>query len=192
MSQGTPEEKLFGAGGSLASFLVPGTLAAKVAKVAGAGIKAQKVAAVAGAGGMGVGLGAAEQINRVADQIAQGKEVDPEDFITATRLGGLIGASEILPIQRVLGDVIQVLRKVPKQNQDEAIKLIGGRLKRAFVTGGAEGLQEAVAGAFQDLVEKNYYNPEAVIGATADEEFIYGGSAINATFFLLCIAVRND
>lgn len=185
VSQGTPEEKLFGAGGSLASFLVPGTLAAKAAKVAGAGIKAQKVAAVAGAGGMGVGLGAAEQINRVADQIAQGKEVDPEDFITATRLGGLIGASEILPIQRVLGDVIQVLRKVPKQNQDEAIKLIGGRLKRAFVTGGAEGLQEAVAGAFQDLVEKNYYNPEAVIGATADEEFIYGGSAGAALSFLV-------
>ncbi len=184
-SDGSVSAKTGEAFGSVASFLVPGTLAAKAAKLANAGIKAQKASGLVGVGAMGTALGASEQINRVANQIAQGKEVDPEDFITATRLGGIIGTSEILPFQRVLGDAIQILRKVPKQNQEAAIKTIGGRLKRALKTGGAEGLQEAVAGAFQDLVEKNYYNPEAVIGATADEEFIYGGSAGAALSFLI-------
>ncbi len=184
-SDGSVSSKTGETFGSLASFLVPGTAAAKVAKVAGSGIKGQKVAGLTGAGAMGVGLGAKDQINRVADQIAQGKEVDAEDFIAATRLGGVIGATEILPLQRVLGDVLQILRKVPKGNQEDAIKTIAGRLKRAAGTFAAEGAQEAVAGIAQDLVEKNYYNPEANIGATADEEFIYGGSAGAALSFLV-------
>ena len=108
-SDGSVSSKTGETFGSLASFLVPGTLAAKGAKVAGAGIKGQKVAGLTGAGGMGVGLGASEQINRVADQLAQGKQVDTDDFIAATRWGGAIGASEILPLQRVLGEVLQLL-----------------------------------------------------------------------------------
>jgi RNA-binding protein YhbY len=184
-SDGSVSAKTGEAFGSLASFLVPGTAAAKAAKLAGAGLKAQKVSGLVGVGAMGTGLGASEQINRVANQLSQGKQVDPEDFINATRLGGVIGASEILPFQRVLGDVLQVLRKVPKQSQEEAIKTIGGRLKRALKTGTAEGLQEAAAGIAQDLVEQNLYNPEANIGATSDEEFMYGGGAGAALSFLV-------
>ena len=184
-SDGSVSSKTGEAFGSLASFLVPGTAAAKVAKVAGSGLKGQKVAGLTGAGAMGVGLGSSEQINRVANQIAQGNQVDPEDFINATQLGGVIGATEILPFQRVLGDVLQILRKVPKGSQEAAIKTIAGRLKRATGTFAAEGSQEALAGIAQDLVEQNLYNPNANIGATADEEFIYGGSAGAALSFLV-------
>ena len=189
-SDGSVSSKTGEAFGSLASFLVPGTVAAKVAKVAGAGLKGQKVAGLTGAGAMGVGLGAKDQINRVAEQIAQGNQVDPDDFIKATQLGGAIGASEILPFQRVLGDVLQILRKVPKGSQEAAIKTIAGRLKRAAGTFAAEGAQEALAGIAQDLVEQNLYNPNANIGATADEEFIYGGSA-GATLSFLVDSIRG-
>ena len=189
-SDGSVSSKTGEAFGSLASFLVPGTAAAKAAKVAGAGLKGQKVAGLTGAGAMGVGLGAKDQINRVAEQIAQGNQVDPDDFIKATQLGGAIGASEILPFQRVLGDVLQILRKVPKGSQEAAIKTIAGRLKRAAGTFAAEGAQEALAGIAQDLVEQNLYNPNANIGATADEEFIYGGSA-GATLSFLVDSIRG-
>ena len=42
--------------------------------------------------------------------------------------GGLIGASEILPLQRLLGDAINILRKVPPPNHrrhQEALPLEG-------------------------------------------------------------------
>ena len=189
-SQGTTAEKYFGALGSLASFLVPGTAAAKVAKVAGAGQKVQRASALGGGAAMGSALGSKDAINRVANQLAQGKDVSDEDFITATQLGGLIGLSEILPLQRVMGDAIRILRKVPAENQEEAVKAIGKRLRRAVTTGTFEGIQEAGAGIAQDLVEKNLYNPEANIGATADEEFIYGGSA-GATLSFLVDSIRG-
>ena len=131
-----------------------------------------------------MGLGSSEQINRVANQLAQGNQVSDEDFIAATQLGGLIGASEILPLQRLLGDAINILRGAP-QNQADAIKRIGGRLRCAVTTGTFEGIQEATAGIAQDLVEQNLYNPDANIGATADEEFLYGGGAGATLSFLL-------
>ena len=189
-SQGTTAEKYFGALGSITSFLVPGTAAAKVAKVAGAGQKVQRASALGGGAAMGSALGSKDAINRVANQLAQGKDVSDDDFITATQLGGLIGLSEILPLQRVMGDAIRILRKVPAENQEEAIKAIGKRLRRAVTTGTFEGIQEASAGIAQDLVEKNLYNPEANIGATADEEFIYGGSA-GATLSFLVDSIRG-
>lgn len=184
-SDGSVSSKTGEAFGSLASFLVPGTAAAKAAKLANAGMKGQKIAGLTAAGTMGVGLGSSEQINRVANQLSQGKEVSPEDFIAATRLGGIIGATEILPFSRILGDTLNILRKVPKGSQEAAIKTIAGRLKRMVGTGVAEGSQEALAGIAQDLVEQNLYNPEANIGATADEEFMYGGGAGAALQFLV-------
>ena len=184
-SDGSVSSKTGEAFGSLASFLVPGTAAAKGAKLANASLKAQKAAGLTAAGAMGVGLGSSEQINRVASQLSQGKEVSPEDFMSATKLGGLIGLSEIAPFSRILGDTLNILRKVPKGSQEEAIKRISGRLKRMVGTGIAEGSQEAIAGIAQDLVEQNLYNPEANIGATADEEFIYGGGAGAALQFIV-------
>ena len=189
-SDGSVSTKTGEAFGSLASFLVPGTAAAKAAKLAGSGFKAQKVAGLTGAGAMGVGLQAKDQINRVAEQLAQGKEVDPDDFMNATMLGGAIGLTEILPLQRVLGDVLQILRKVPKGSQEAAIKTIAGRLKRATGTFAAEGSQEALAGIAQDLVEQNLYNPDANIGATAGDEFLYGGGA-GATLSFLVDSIRG-
>ena len=189
-SQGTPEEKFSGALGSIASFFVPGTLAAKGAQVAGAGLKAQRLAGLSGAGAAGSALGANEPIMRVADAISKGKEVSPEDFITATRLGGVIGLSEILPLQRVMGDFINLLRRVPAGSQEEAIKKVGGRIKRALGTGVAEGTQELLAGIAQDFVERGYIDPEAEIGGTASDEFIYGGSA-GAALSLLVDTIRG-
>ena len=67
-SDGEVSDKAGEAIGSIASFFVPGTLAAKGAKTLGALAKGQRRAAVAGGAGFGAGLGASEQVNRIAEK----------------------------------------------------------------------------------------------------------------------------
>ena len=75
---------------------------------------------------------------------------------------------------------------MPKDVKEEAVKTIGKRLKSAGVAGLQEGGQEVVAAVLQDLVEKNLYNPDLELSASAyQDDAIYGGGA-GATFnFLL-------
>jgi len=170
--------------GSLASFLVPFAGGAKVASLAGAGAKATRLTGSVSAGTMGVALGAQNQVDRVARVLEEGGEVDNREL--SILMGGGIGATEALPVGKVFGSVANILKKVPKEAKQSAIKTIGQRLKSAGVAGVAEGGQEVVAAILQDLVEKNMYNPDLKLSASAySDDAIYGGGA-GATFnFLL-------
>ena len=96
------------------------------------------------------------------------------------------GPQKYLPVGKVFGAVANILKKVPKDAKADAVKTIGKRLQSAGVAGLQEGGQEVVAAVLQDLVEKNLYNPDLDISASAyQDDAIYGGGA-GATFnFLL-------
>ena len=172
------------AAGSLASFLVPFAGGAKVASLAGAGVKATRLAGSVSAGTMGVALGAQNQVDRIARVLEEGGEVDNREL--SIIMGGGIGATEALPVGKVFGAVGNMLKKVPKESKESAIKTIRQRLKSAGVAGLQEGGQEVVAAILQDLTEKNMYNPDLELSASAySDDAIYGGGA-GATFnFLL-------
>ena len=170
--------------GSLASFLVPFAGGVKTASALGAGTKAMRLTGAVSSGTMGVALGAQNQVDRIARVLEEGGEVDKREL--AILFGGGIGATEALPLGRVFGSVANLLKKVPKDAKEEAVDGIVKRLKNAGVAGLAEGGQEVIAAVLQDLTEKNLYNPDLELSASAyQDDAIYGGGA-GATFnFLL-------
>ena len=170
--------------GSLGSFLVPFAGGAKAASLLGGSARAMRTTGTVSAGTMGVALGAQNQVDRIARVLEEGGEVDSREL--AVLMGGGIGATEALPVGKVFGAVANILKKVPKDVKEEAAKTIGKRLKSAGVAGLQEGGQEVVAAVLQDLVEKNLYNPDLELSASAyQDDAIYGGGA-GATFnFLL-------
>ena len=192
-SDGEVSDKFGEAVGSIASFFVPGTLAAKGAKGLGALAKGQRRAAVAGGAGFGAGLGASDQINRIAENIASGNEVDDDANRLAVLFGSAVGATEVFtgPVTgRVTRAYLEVMKKVPPNKRKLAAESFAKRIRNAALRGTGEGLQEAVAGATQDLIEKELYNPNQEIGESAAEEFAYGGAA-GATLDFLLSGLRN-
>ena len=185
---GTPEDNVAGksgqAFGSLASFLVPYFGGAKAASLLGGGTKAMRTTGAVSSGTMGVALGVQNQADRTARILEEGGEVDNREL--ALIMGGAVGATEALPVGRVFGAVANILKKVPKDVKEEAVKTIGKRLKNAGVAGLAEGGQEVTAAILQDLIEQNLYNPDLELSLSAyQDDAIYGGGA-GATFnFLL-------
>ena len=185
---GTPEDNVAGksgqALGSLASFLVPYFGGAKAASLLGGGTKAMRTTGTVSSGTMGVALGVQNQADRTARILEEGGEVDNREL--ALIMGGAVGATEALPVGRVFGAVANILKKVPKDVKEEAVKTIGKRLKNAGVAGLAEGGQEVTAAILQDLIEQNLYNPDLELSLSAyQDDAIYGGGA-GATFnFLL-------
>ena len=170
--------------GSLASFLVPYAGGAKAASLLGGGTKAMRATGAISSGTMGVALGVQNQADRTARILEEGGEVDNREL--ALIMGGAVGATEALPVGRVFGAVANILKKVPKDVKEEAVKTIGKRLKNAGVAGLAEGGQEVTAAILQDLIEQNLYNPDLELSLSAyQDDAIYGGGA-GATFnFLL-------
>jgi hypothetical protein len=192
-SDGEVSDKAGEAIGSIASFFVPGTLAAKGAKTLGALAKGQRRAAVAGGAGFGAGLGASEQVNRIAENIASGNEVEDDANRLAVILGGAVGATEVFtgPVTgRVTRAYLDIMKKVPPEKRKLAAETFARRIRNAALRGTGEGLQEAIAGATQDLIERELYNPNQEIGESAAEEFAYGGGAGAALDFLLS-GLRN-
>mgnify|MGYP002037660210 CR=1 FL=1 len=123
-----------------------------------------------------VSLGAQNQYERIGRALEEGKDVDSKQLAILT--GGAIGATEALPVGRVFGALANILKKVPKDAKQEAVKTIRGRLKSAGVAGLAEGGQEVTAAVLQDLTEKGFYNPDLEIAASAyKDDAIYGGGA---------------
>lgn len=166
--------------GSVGSFLVPATGAAKIAALAGRGAKiagaagaaadalaAQRAARLAGsvtAAGQGVALGAAQREQTIQQQLASGMEISPEEQLASQRLSGLIGASEALPLERFFGPLTQILSKVPASKAPLVERIVKSRLSKITRAGVAEGAQEAASGIANDLVEYGVYNPDVEIG----------------------------
>ncbi len=111
----------------------------------------------AAATGLGVAAGAGEARLR-AEQ-----EGGMEERGTATALGALVGASEVLPIFRILD-------RLP---QKEALQVFD-YVKRAAAAGGEEFAQEASANVAQNLIAKGLYKPDQEVFEGAAEEGAYG------------------
>ena len=111
---------------------------------------------VAGAG-LGVGAGAGEA--RVRAEQEGGEAAKGE----ATALGAAVGATEMLP-------VFGFLNKLSTPIKDGIMSYV----RRAAVTGGMEGAQEAAAQAAQNLIAQGLYKPEQAIIEGVAEEGAYG------------------
>jgi hypothetical protein len=111
--------------GSVASYLIPSTGAAKGASLLGRGAKAAsaiadvlaaqraaKLAGTATAAAQGVALGAAQRTRTIQQQLASGMEISPEEQLAAQRLDALIGIAEAAPLERFFGPLTQILSKV--------------------------------------------------------------------------------
>lgn len=115
------------------------------------------VAGRLGALGLGVGAGAgearvrAEQAGATSEQRAQ-----------ATGLGALVGTTEMLPVFAFLNRL---------GTAGEGIK---ATLRRALITGGQEGAQEAAANIAQNLIAKGLYDPQQGVFTDTGEALGYG------------------
>ncbi len=179
--------------GSLLSFFVPGTAVAKGASLLGGGARVAGASALGTMATQGAALQSADQLNRMANFIENGGEIDEDTKRNAVALSGLLGTTEALPFTpmfRTLGTAMKILKKVPKDATDAALLTIGGRLKRAFGVGLAEGSQEVFAGVVQDMIEKGQYNPDLEVGQSAYDDAVYGGGA-GAALNLVIDSVRG-
>ena len=124
----------------------------------------------------GAAVGVAEASERMRQYEAeQGIDLSVADRNLAYALGIPLGATEILPIVRPASILFSKITKsgLPKETVDGYVDL----LRSAFVTGTAEGIQEALAGIGQDAIEKGVYNEAATIGESLASDFGYGGGA---------------
>lgn len=118
------------------------------------------VAGRAGALGLGVGAGAGEA------RVRAEQEGGMEQRGTATALGAATGATEVMP-------VFAFLNRLKATDPKMAMGLLD-YVKRAFVTGGQEGAQEAAAALAQNLIAKGLYKPEQALVEGVGEEAAYG------------------
>lgn len=106
---------------------------------------------------LGAGAGAGEA------RVRAEREGGEEERGLATVGGAAIGVTEMLP-------VFGFIQRLGKPFQREAFEYI----RRAALTGGAEGAQEAAAGIAQNLVAKGLYKPEQALLEGAGEQAGYG------------------
>ena len=181
------------AAGSLLSFFIPGTFVAKGASALGAGARIAGASALGTMATQGAALQTSDQLNRMANFIENGGDIDEQTKRDAVGLSALLGTTEALPFApmfRTLGTTMRILKKVPKADIDKALMTIGGKLKRSFGAGIAEGAQELGAGIVQDLIEQGLYNPDLEVGQSAYDDAVYGGGA-GAALNLIVDSVRG-
>lgn len=150
--------------GSLASFLVPGTAAFKAARALGIGLRGAGIAGSAAASAQGAAVGAAQRGETIRNQLESGMEITPEQQITSQLSSAAIGASEGLPIFRFLGPIGTLLEKIPVSKAPIVERILQNRLSKVIQSGGTEGIQEAVSGVANDIMEYGVYNPDVEIG----------------------------
>lgn len=153
--------------GSMMSFFVPGAAVMRSASVAG------RLAGRAGTTGLAVGLGTDEQQARIEAYRAQGGVVSDSDERMARILGGVIGLSELLPMERLF----RYIPKNIKKTDEPLVREAANRIASITIQAGAEGGQEAIATILQDLAEKGIYNEDLRVGDSALEAYATGGAA---------------
>ena len=121
---------------------------------------------------MAAGMGAGEASERAR---AAGATLDERN--QATRLGSLVGLSEVLPIKfiKVLGDTNTLS--------------ITQRLQRALASAGVEGAQEAAAEIAQNLIAQGIYDPEQGTFTNSGESLGYGAGVGGLVQGLLDLAI---
>ena len=168
--------KLAEAVGSMGTLLIPGGAAGLAAKGLGAAQGAQRVAQLAATTPVAGAMGAGEARERA---VAAG--ATPEQIQTATTAGVVPGLAEMLPVERIF-------RKMP----DELKGGILERVKRALVTGGFEGAQEAASAIAQNLIAKGVYKPSQELIEGVGEQAAYGvGAGAIVQFLVDAVAGRR-
>jgi len=168
----------FGQGlGSFASFFVPGAAVGKVTGLGGkvlaggAGAKeAAKQLAKLQTGAvlpLAVPVGISEQAQNIELARSLGEEVGFGQEIASELLGGVIGASEIYSVQKLLKGIAKAPGKYYK---------IPERIRSAIQTGSAEAAQEALAGIAQDAVALGIYSDEIPLGDSLFDDLTVGGA----------------
>lgn len=105
----------------------------------------------------------------------------PEERAKATALGTAVGLSEVLVPFRILDNALDAT----------AATTIFNRIKRAGITGGAEGAQEAAAEVAQNLIEKGLYDPEQGVFVGTGESFGYGAGVGGLVQGLMDLFVKD-
>lgn len=159
----TSQELAQGVGGLL-GFIIPGTAAMKTAQGLGAGVKLARGVGLATGAGTGAAVGAEARSERIRQQLASGMDISEEEQLAAQRGSALVGTLEAAPLGRFLKPLNVILSKVPASKAAVVEKILENRLSKIIGTGTQEGVQEAVAGVLDDLVERGVYNPDVKIG----------------------------
>ena len=132
------------------------------------------------AGALGIASGAGEARVRAEEAGATEDEIE-----TATQLGSLVGASELIPVAKfaralkLAGPSKKVVttdkngRKVEVDIPDD-LSDIYTRGKRIVANGSVEGLQEFAAETAQNLIAKGVYDPEQGVFTNTGEALGYG------------------
>lgn len=164
-------------GGMMTTFMVPGmgaeALAAKAAEAGIAGSKltaAAKAAQIAKAGRGArfkteLGVGAVTGMNDArqrADAYEEqtGKQVDVGTRALQSIIGGALGTSFVMPVEKFAAPLSNLLKFVPAKEAPGVIQSLASRLKDAAAVGGVSAVQNAVYGLGQDLAEKGLYNKD--------------------------------
>ena len=113
-------------------------------------------------GTLAVTAGMGEAVERARESGAT-----PAERAKASILGGVVGASELLPVGLLLG-------RFSKNVGGELAKGYIEAGKRVFKQAGAEGLQEFGANVGQNLIEQGIYNPEQGTFEGSQDAFGYG------------------
>ena len=180
--RGTFGTKLAEGAGSLIGF---GGAAYAGRKLASKGIVSDKVGRWGVPGAFAVPMGMGEQVSLLEQSRALGEKPNIIAEKLAILTGGVIGMSELAPIERLFRSIPKNALKNPTVHE-----LISTRLKSAAATGTAEAFQEAGAGIAQDLTARGLYSDELPIGDSALEEFTIGG-ILGASADLLINSIGN-
>jgi hypothetical protein len=150
--------------GSIAGFIGAGAAVTYGAGAAGLGAGAAGIAGLLGAGALGVGAGAGEASERAREFGATEEERN-----RAVRQGAAIGATEALPLRRILG-------KLTGDLGEEVVQGFRQRVVSALRTGGEEAAQEAGASIAQNLIERGYNIDQAILEGSGEAGALGGGA----------------
>jgi hypothetical protein len=113
-----------------------------------------------------VGLVTAAGAGEASERAREG-EATEEERAKASRLGAVVGASELI-------SPLRILSIFKKGIGDDAVNNLIDRGRRIFASAGEEGLQEFGAAVAQNFIEQGIYNPEQGTFAGTQEPALYG------------------
>jgi len=151
--------------GSIAGFIGAGAAVTYGAGALGLGVAGAGIAGLVGAGTLGVGAATGE-----ASERARAAGATQEERNRAIMQAIPVGASEVLPLRRILG-------KLTGDLGEELVQTFRQRVVSALRTGGEEAAQEAAAGIAQNLIERGYNIDQAVLEGAGEAAALGGGAA---------------
>ena len=170
-------EKIQNVGDAIQEYLAPdANVQARIEEGKGAAIPRKFSEALGSFGGIlattainpfaGAGLAISAGAGEASERAREGGATERERGL-ATLGGGVVGASELIPISRIIN-------RFKRGVGDDVATDIISRGRRIAEEAGVEGLQEYGAAVAQNLIEQGIYNPEQGMFEGSGEAFGYG------------------